>query len=256
MLRYFRHIRKKLIASDNVRKYLLYALGEILLVVIGILIALQINNWNEKRKTRILEQQLLGSLLQEFETNLEILEQTVSLNKYVIEKGIALGKFTGPNSGDFDETELSTLMVDVFKHEPRYVPNQGTVNEIINSGRLSVLSDPELRKAISAWQSELESVKNQEDYVIERRDLGHDFFLQEGNFRRHLNIIKDPLIDVAPSRFPDNDFEFLKNQEFESQLYLFIVASENLNQTYYAPLRMRIESITELIKKGIDAEPN
>ena len=57
MLKFFRKIRKKLIehpskgrTGDNVRKYLLYAIGEILPVVIGILIALQINNWNELRK--------------------------------------------------------------------------------------------------------------------------------------------------------------------------------------------------------------
>ena len=52
MLKFFRHIRKKLIEEDNVRKYLLYAIGEILLVVIGILIALQVNNWNEERKNK------------------------------------------------------------------------------------------------------------------------------------------------------------------------------------------------------------
>jgi len=46
-------------------------------------------------------------------------------------------------------------MVDVFKYEPNYVPNRETVNEIISSGRLSILSDPELREAISAWQSDI-----------------------------------------------------------------------------------------------------
>jgi len=55
MLRFFRQIRKTLIEQDNIRKYLLFAIGEILLVVIGIFIALQVNNWNEERKLNLLE---------------------------------------------------------------------------------------------------------------------------------------------------------------------------------------------------------
>jgi len=47
MITLFRNIRQKLIASGSITKYLLYAIGEILLVVIGILTALQVNNWNE-----------------------------------------------------------------------------------------------------------------------------------------------------------------------------------------------------------------
>ena len=52
MIRFFRHIRRRLLGANAGRRYLLYALGEILLVVIGILIALQVDNWNEARKTR------------------------------------------------------------------------------------------------------------------------------------------------------------------------------------------------------------
>ncbi len=54
MLRFFRYIRKKLIDEKRLRNYLLYATGEIILVVIGILIALQINNWNLARQKEIL----------------------------------------------------------------------------------------------------------------------------------------------------------------------------------------------------------
>jgi hypothetical protein len=51
MIKFFRHIRKNLVVENKTGKYLQYAIGEILLVVIGILIALQINNWNEVKKT-------------------------------------------------------------------------------------------------------------------------------------------------------------------------------------------------------------
>ncbi|HBZ38410.1 MAG TPA: hypothetical protein DEO59_08000, partial [Balneola sp.] len=60
--RFFRQIRQKLIKQENVRKYLWYALGEILLVMIGILLALQVNNWNENRKEKNYEHRMLTEL--------------------------------------------------------------------------------------------------------------------------------------------------------------------------------------------------
>ncbi|UWX53768.1 DUF6090 family protein [Maribacter litopenaei] len=220
-------------------------------VVIGILIALQIDNWNETQKSKSLEQQLLKALLTEFESNLQLLDEVIAMNNLNIENSIRLGEFTGPSLSNINEKELSQYMVGIFKIEPRYTPNQGAVQEIINSGRLSVLSDDLLRKAISSWQSSLESVKRQETYVVERRDIGHDFFLKGGNFRRHLDIIDDALLDPTPSKFPDNDFKFLENREFESQLYLFIVASKNLNVAFYEPLRERINTIINLINNDL-----
>ncbi|MCS5491322.1 DUF6090 family protein [Algoriphagus limi] len=252
MLRFFRIIRKKLMEQNKVRRYILYAIGEIFLVVIGILIALQVNNWNENRKNQEKEQKLLKALLQEFESNWEILNKVITLNDSIIQKSLKLGDYTGPIlPKSSSEKELSDLMVGVFKMEARYLPNQGTIEEIINSGSLSVFSDPALRKAISAWQSNLELIKNQETYVVKRRDIGHEFFLKNGNFRRHLDLIDESLIETTPSRFPPNDFKFLENQEFESQLYLFIVASKNLHQNFYFPLKEKIESIIDLIKKDI-----
>tara|TARA_B100000497_G_C7567437_1_gene342059 strand:- start:463 stop:630 length:168 start_codon:yes stop_codon:yes gene_type:complete len=55
MLTFLRRIRKGLVQSDNAKKYFLYAVGEIALVVIGILIALQINNWKVKLENKKLE---------------------------------------------------------------------------------------------------------------------------------------------------------------------------------------------------------
>lgn len=55
MIKFFRHIRKQLLAENKFSKYLLYAIGEIVLVMIGILLAFQVNNWNENRKLEKLE---------------------------------------------------------------------------------------------------------------------------------------------------------------------------------------------------------
>ena len=73
MLRFFRQIRQKLLTENKFSKYLLYAVGEILLVVIGILIALQVDTWNEGRKMVERERQVLQSLLSEIKTNMEVL---------------------------------------------------------------------------------------------------------------------------------------------------------------------------------------
>lgn len=69
MIKFFRKIRQKLIAEENLKRYLLYAIGEILLVVIGILIALQINNWNENKKERAIERKLLTELNENLKIN-------------------------------------------------------------------------------------------------------------------------------------------------------------------------------------------
>jgi hypothetical protein len=86
MLKFFRTIRKKLIGQDNVRKYLLYAVGEILLVVIGILIALQINTWNENQKKERARNQFEEAMILELEKDrmllahsLEVLEERIAI---------------------------------------------------------------------------------------------------------------------------------------------------------------------------------
>lgn len=79
MLHFFRRIRQGLLKAGQFQKYLFYAIGEILLVVMGILIALQINNWNENRKSRLIEQKLLSELKENLETNVQRFERDLRL---------------------------------------------------------------------------------------------------------------------------------------------------------------------------------
>ncbi|MFT6796607.1 MAG: hypothetical protein ACJART_001751 [Maribacter sp.] len=86
MIKFFRKIRQRLLTENKFSKYLLYAIGEIVLVVIGILIALQINTWNEEQKVRVLERETLVEILEnitEIESDLtESLERIIFLNMY------------------------------------------------------------------------------------------------------------------------------------------------------------------------------
>ena len=91
MIKFFRKIRQKLLTENKFSKYLLYAIGEIVLVVIGILIALQINNWNEYQKERQSEQLVLREIrdnlkydLKDFESNLITLQNKVISSKTIL----------------------------------------------------------------------------------------------------------------------------------------------------------------------------
>ena len=78
MINFFRKIREKLLSEGKTGKYLKYAIGEIVLVVIGILIALQINNWNESRKEHQLETKILKEILLNLETDLKNLDISIT----------------------------------------------------------------------------------------------------------------------------------------------------------------------------------
>jgi hypothetical protein len=64
MIKFFRKIRQNLLTENRYSKYLLYAIGEIALVMIGILLALQINNWNEDKKNQILVKTYVSNLIE------------------------------------------------------------------------------------------------------------------------------------------------------------------------------------------------
>ncbi|NND94281.1 MAG: hypothetical protein HKN45_05405, partial [Flavobacteriales bacterium] len=81
MIKFFRTIRQKLLSESKFSKYLIYAIGEIVLVVIGILLALQINTWNEERKTEQLEQSLLQEMKEDLRADILDMQENVSYNE-------------------------------------------------------------------------------------------------------------------------------------------------------------------------------
>jgi hypothetical protein len=92
MLKFFRRIRRKLIDEGNLKRYLIYAIGEILLVMIGILLALQVNNWSENKKEKRLETDTLLEIRDALKEDLKSIEfvlnshtKTLSSQNIVIE---------------------------------------------------------------------------------------------------------------------------------------------------------------------------
>ena len=103
--------------EGNLKRYLFYAIGEIVLVVLGILIALQINNWNQNQKTKDVERQYLQSLQEEFNDNLESLEEVMKINEQNLNNALELSKFTGPTPPQISDKELASLIFGVVNKE-------------------------------------------------------------------------------------------------------------------------------------------
>jgi len=124
MIKFFRNIRKKLILENQSviknTNYFKYAIGEIVLVVIGILIALQINNWNEQRQTEInlkYKLNLLVSSLKNDRKNLNWLKEQTRFKIYSLQH---LLKLTGKQPVSFKNNEASGFYVIPFKENSEY----------------------------------------------------------------------------------------------------------------------------------------
>lgn len=87
MIKFFRHIRQQLIREGKIGRYLKYALGEILLVMIGILLALQVNNWNQKEKDKDFESTMLHAIKSSLESDLSM-HQFLSRRVAIKQQGI------------------------------------------------------------------------------------------------------------------------------------------------------------------------
>lgn len=151
MLRFFRTIRKKLIEQDNVRKYLLYAVGEILLVMIGILLALQVNNWNELRKEKEREQVYLQLLHQNLSTDLQILKLNQDFYKEVLENGTRLLAYIrNEEASEFSQWEL---LVSAFHASQIWsiIFESSTYEELKSTGDLSLLKNAFIRDRLGFY---------------------------------------------------------------------------------------------------------
>lgn len=156
MLHFFRNIRKKLIIQENTRKYLLYAVGEILLVMIGILLALQVNNWNEQRKLQKQEQYLLTELKKEFLQNLKTLERSTTRNTNGMKSSWELINILAENSpATIRYQKLDTLSYNIIYDYDTFDPTSGVIDDIINSGKLEVIQNDSLRYILSQWSGQL-----------------------------------------------------------------------------------------------------
>lgn len=149
MFRYFRTIRKKLIEQHDARKYLLYAIGEILLVVIGILIALQVNNWNQNRLDSAAAANAQIRMLEDLYNELAAMDAVLSYGNTV--KNYASRAMSVFESGELREgLSPDSFLINLYQASQIHEVSQAksTYQELLASGKIELIKDDMLRSSI------------------------------------------------------------------------------------------------------------
>lgn len=144
MIKIFRKIRFNLLEQSKTGKYLKYAIGEIVLVVIGILIALQINNWNEERKYRLLESKILKDLQSDLTHNIDNLEEGIRRLKTGHEDNLRVLELYRQKT-PYNDSLLPFFSDFLNQWDPDFT-YAGFEN--LKSQGVNIISNPELRKDI------------------------------------------------------------------------------------------------------------
>ena len=153
MIKFFRRIRQNLLMENKTGKYLKYAIGEIVLVMIGILLALQVSNWNQERKDRISERKLLDNIHRDFIQNKLSFDSIKTIN-YV-------GLHALENMIDLFPLGRDTLKHAAFtKYNDQiqgitYNPYSSSVESAVNSSSLQLIQDEDLQKYLVSWKDVL-----------------------------------------------------------------------------------------------------
>ena len=227
MIKFFRKIRHRLLSENKVSKYLLYAIGEIILVVIGILIALQINTWNQNRQNRAEELKILKSLYKEVEANIETFNYdfTIQQRNFAV-----IQEITAMRPSLYDVNTLDSLFISTRPHT--YNASFGILNSVINSGKIELITNDSLKERIA-------QVK---DYVIDYRE-DQDKTLAMGDYITKLWVEDEFYInnEILLGLRPRTSEELINDK----QQYIRLFNSPKIKKAFLSMLGLNIGVIEE-----------
>ncbi len=237
MIKFFRKIRQKLITENKFSKYLIYAIGEIVLVVIGILIALAINNWKEEKKKCYKEREVLVNIKQNLLNNIEFINEDLLSHRTRIQSSEIVLKVLNDKITFYDSLTYHI-------HEAPIFPNPElsyTAYESLKSIGFDIISDPNLKTEImnlfevtySSMTRELNVIENQS---VESGQLS--FYLE--NFERSNG-----------KAIPNNYAELILDQKFKN-IIIFHKDIHELGMTLKNPCLDETKRIIDLIDKELD----
>lgn len=254
MSRILRNFRVNFLLEKNIGGYLIYAFGEIVLIVAGILVALWIDNWNEGRQMAKREQFYLAGLQKEFETSHVKLQNLMEANRSSYQQARELANIIAKSDSTPSESRLSQLLFLAFSEDMDYQPNNSLLHEMINSGRLEILSQTELRSHLTAWVSRVERIRHQEENLREQRNRTLDMARSgEASIRSVLEQtgVASGTMGLEKSENPGSNQVLLRTREFENNTLIFILTAIATEEQHYQPLLEEIDTILSLLAQEI-----
>ena len=211
MIKFFRHIRQNLIMENKTGKYFKYAIGEIILVVIGILIALQINNWNEQRKTRNAEISYVNSIKNDLDGDRETINYIINntLDRIKAHEMIV------DQLKSFDTISDSRPLFKLMRNNVGFTDlkvQDYTIETLKNSGNIEIIRSELIRAAIQNYYDTVEIIYVQQNVMnnyVTNNDL-EKLFNYLDNQKGIENNTKVPFDNRSRKNLP-NAYAFLSH---------------------------------------------
>ncbi len=248
MIKFFRKIRQNLLSEGKTGKYFKYAIGEIVLVVIGILIALQINNWNTTRIESKASANLMARLLVESKKNEEALSENIKRIESLMTDSERLLQFMGNNFTDKNEKTIDTLIYSVLE-SPVLKYKSSTLDEALSSGAISLIASDSLRDflyQIPSIYADLQRREKNEDI-----DGSDNFvpYLYDNISLRQVDYSFAPIkhrIGKSKLHYSDNRI-ILKDRKFENMVdnKMFLLSSLLSRNTDYQKFNSKTIKLLE-----------
>lgn len=194
--------------QDKFFKYFKYALGEIILVVLGILIALKINQYNETQKTLQLEQQHLRSLSEDLRTSNDELERVIHKTDRILSNADSLWNVLEYGPENFPLKSLMNWTMGLNGYT-LYSNDQSTARELIATGEVNIIRNGMIREIISTWDARLHKIRKYEDECL-WWSRSYQEYTRE-NLDLYRMAFRDSLTFPSVSREPK---AFFQNKDF------------------------------------------
>lgn len=242
--------------DSNVRKYLRYAIGEIIIVLIGVLLAFMLNSWWIYEKESQTKKVILSNLMDEMKYNNQELQQTLTIDEFVLRNANALEgllKLSKPGeSVVVPDTILGAFIIAATNN-----PSTGSLNSILSSGKIDYLTDNELITSIITWNNKLDDATEDEKTAFE---FIENQFLPGLRDETDLSYLLNNLDDLV--LYAKTGAKKYLNAEFSSAAVKLRYSNSLINLIVQRKMRLRIiirglkklqehqDKMLDLIKNG------